>query len=78
LKPTAPHSRRRGAVGVLEDYAVRMGFNKVRVDEAGSLIAEVGGSGRTLLMAGHIDTVDEPLEVVLEGGRLKGRGGCGR
>lgn len=70
----SPTFKEEGAVGVLEDYTVRMGFNKVRVDEAGSLIAEVGGSGRTLLMAGHIDTVDEPLEVVLEDGRLKGRG----
>ncbi len=70
----SPTFREEGAVRVLEDYLGKLGFDKVRVDEVGNLIAEVGGGSRVLMMAGHIDTVDEPLKVELREGKLIGRG----
>ena len=45
------------------------------VDEVGNLIARTGtGVGPTVLMLGHLDTVDDPVPVALRDGRLYGRG----
>lgn len=70
----SPTFREERAIKLLEGYLDKLGFNNVRVDSTGNLMGEVGGGSRTLLLASHIDTVDEPLEVRLEGDRLRGRG----
>jgi LysW-gamma-L-lysine carboxypeptidase len=45
------------------------------VDEVGNVLATTGtGAGPTVLMLGHLDTVDDPLPVRLAGRRLYGRG----
>jgi LysW-gamma-L-lysine carboxypeptidase len=46
-----------------------------RIDEAGNVIGEIGtGSGPTIAMVGHLDTVDDPIETRLTDSRLYGRG----
>jgi [amino group carrier protein]-lysine/ornithine hydrolase len=46
-----------------------------RVDEAGNVIGQTGtGTGPTLLLLGHMDTVDRPMAVRRDGTRLYGRG----
>ncbi len=45
------------------------------VDEVGNMVATIGtGDGPTILMLGHMDTVDDPLPVSLTDNRLYGRG----
>jgi LysW-gamma-L-lysine carboxypeptidase len=45
------------------------------IDEAGNFRASAGtGAGPTVLMLGHMDTVDDPIPVRLLGDRLAGRG----
>ena len=70
----SPTFKEERAVGVLERYVTELGFDRVTLDEVGNLIAEVGGGDRTLIMAGHIDTIDEPLEVRVGDGKVVGRG----
>jgi len=70
----SPTFKEEGAVGVLGGYLEKLGFDRVTVDEVGNLVAEVGSGSETLLLASHIDTIDEPLEARLEDGKLIGRG----
>lgn len=45
------------------------------VDEVGNVLVTTGtGTGPTVLMLGHLDTVDDPLPVLLAEDRLYGRG----
>ncbi len=53
---------------------VEKGFEKVRKDQAGNVIAEKGDGDRTLLFCSHIDTVPGQIKVRLESGRIWGRG----
>ena len=59
------------------------GFDEVRVDGLGNLIARVGGGAKTLAIDAHIDTVDTgdrsqwrlaPYSGQIEGGYVHGRG----
>jgi putative selenium metabolism hydrolase len=72
---------------VLEVFSAemkRLGFDRVWMDETGSLVGMVEGAqpGPTLLLDGHCDTVDahapdwthDPWGGVIENGRLYGRG----
>jgi len=70
----SPTFREEKAIRLLESYVYKLGFERVEVDPIGNLIAEVGGGPRVLLLAGHIDTVDEPLKARVEGEKLVGRG----
>jgi [amino group carrier protein]-lysine/ornithine hydrolase len=46
-----------------------------RIDEAGNVIGQTGtGAGPSVLLLGHMDTVDRPLPVRRDGDRLYGRG----
>jgi LysW-gamma-L-lysine carboxypeptidase len=59
--------RARGGVGPLPLDAT--------VDDAGNLLAWTGaGQGPTILLLSHLDTVDDPLPVVLGDSQLAGRG----
>jgi LysW-gamma-L-lysine carboxypeptidase len=51
-----------------------LGFTRVRTDEAGNAIGEVGSGHPHVLLCGHMDTVPGRLTVKAEGGRIYGRG----
>ncbi|MFH2112921.1 MAG: YgeY family selenium metabolism-linked hydrolase [Spirochaetota bacterium] len=71
-------------VGVLSTEMEQLGFDRVLVDEFGSIIGIIEGTqpGPTILLDGHCDTVDaqasdwkhEPWAGEIENGRLYGRG----
>jgi len=50
-----------------------LGF-KAHIDAAGNAIGEFGSGEKTLLFAGHIDTVPGDIPVRIEDGKLYGRG----
>lgn len=69
----------------IEAQMKALGFDEVTVDRYGSVIGRIHGKrpGRTVLMDGHIDTVDivdadqwkfDPADGVIEDGKLYGRG----
>ncbi|MCA2002906.1 MAG: YgeY family selenium metabolism-linked hydrolase [Chloroflexi bacterium] len=74
----------KAVVEVLSAEMTRLGFDRVWVDDFGSLIGVVEGSqpGPTILLDGHCDTVDayapdwnhNPWGGEIENGRLYGRG----
>jgi len=51
-----------------------LGWERVEIDEAGSVVARRGSGGKELLLLGHIDTVPGGPEARLEGDTLWGRG----
>ena len=50
-----------------------MGFN-ANVDEIGNAIEKIGNGSLNVYLIGHIDTVPGNLPVILENGKLFGRG----
>jgi LysW-gamma-L-lysine carboxypeptidase len=59
----------------LRDQLADLGF-AARLDEVGNLVADIGtGTGPTVLLLSHLDTVDRPIPVHRDGdGFLHGRG----
>jgi len=49
-------------------------YKDTEIDEAGNVVAEVGVGRRSVLLCGHMDTVPGRLPVVVEGGKVYGRG----
>jgi succinyl-diaminopimelate desuccinylase len=86
VRAESPTGRESPAAEVLEAALRQLGYDQVRRDEAGNVVAElVRGEGPTVMLNGHIDTVpagdpDEwphpPFAGVLDGGVLWGRGAC--
>jgi [amino group carrier protein]-lysine/ornithine hydrolase len=60
--------------GFLATAMAELGLD-AHVDRAGNVVGQTGtGTGPSLLLLGHMDTVDRPLPVRRDGGRLHGRG----
>ncbi|HZW28287.1 MAG TPA: M20/M25/M40 family metallo-hydrolase [Trueperaceae bacterium] len=84
VRTPSPSGREGAAAAVLLGALRQLGFDRTYVDEVGNAIGVVlRGSGPTLLLTGHLDTVDPgdpdewphpPLEGVVADGRLWGRG----
>lgn len=68
----SPTGHEEKLVDFLIQWANSNGFN-ARKDEVGNFIAEKG-SGREVLMVGHVDTVPGEIKVRTENGKLYGRG----
>jgi LysW-gamma-L-lysine carboxypeptidase len=67
-----------GSEGKLAAYLCsrmkELGYERVRLDEAGNALGEAGDGRRRLLLCGHIDTVPGELPFRESGGYLYGRG----
>jgi LysW-gamma-L-lysine carboxypeptidase len=57
----------------LADEMKKLGF-RVRRDEVGNVIGEVGEGSPVILLCGHMDTVEGEIPVRVEDGQLYGRG----
>lgn len=62
------------AASFLVERLPRLGWERVRTDEAGNVLASRGDGPRVLVLMGHIDTVPGGPPVRLEGDVLWGRG----
>jgi acetylornithine deacetylase/succinyl-diaminopimelate desuccinylase-like protein len=71
--------------GLLKKTMIDYGFDEVNIDKYGSVLGIIHGSrpGKTVLMDGHIDTVDvidrdqwshDPFAAEIDDGRIYGRG----
>ena len=52
----------------------RLGYTRVRIDEAGNALGEIGKGRKKVLLCGHMDTVPGRLPVSQRQGRIYGRG----
>jgi LysW-gamma-L-lysine carboxypeptidase len=70
----SPSCREQELARFLADRCRALGLRAV-VDEVGNLVAETGtGRGPTILLLGHLDTVDDPIPARLHPDRVTGRG----
>ncbi len=75
LRAYSPTFEEGEAVAALKDFTEDMlGFDEVRVDRVGNLVASYGDGGRVIAFVGHIDTVPGRIPVEVVGDRVRGRG----
>jgi LysW-gamma-L-lysine carboxypeptidase len=58
----------------LADKCDDLGFDNIRIDEVGNLIATIGSGSPRVLLCGHMDTVPGKVKVRKEGDFIYGRG----
>ncbi|MEM1534768.1 MAG: N-acetyl-lysine deacetylase [Nitrososphaerota archaeon] len=58
----------------MRGLARRLGYDSIEIDGAGNYLLRRGRGARTLLLAGHVDTVPGELEYGLRGSEVYGRG----
>ncbi|MCS7145857.1 MAG: N-acetyl-lysine deacetylase [Nitrososphaerota archaeon] len=58
----------------MKGLAERLGYDDFEIDGAGNYLLRRGRGAKTLLLAGHVDTVPGELEWGLRGGEVYGRG----
>jgi LysW-gamma-L-lysine carboxypeptidase len=58
----------------LADKCDDLGFDNIRIDEVGNLIATIGSGSPRILLCGHMDTVPGKVKVRKEGDFIYGRG----
>lgn len=86
VRTPSPSTREREVAALVAEEMARAGFHEVVVDRMGNVIGRIGsGSGATLLLNAHMDTVDvgdptqwrrDPYGGEIVGGTLYGRGAC--
>ncbi|MEM1526030.1 MAG: M20/M25/M40 family metallo-hydrolase [Ignisphaera sp.] len=74
LKAYSPPRKEEKAIGILREYAKKLGYENILVDEAGNLVASYGHGDVKLAVIGHIDTVPWELPVEFDGYAIFGRG----
>ncbi len=68
--PTGSEER---LVDFLVEKTRKLGFRSSK-DEAGNLVAHTGEGEKTIMLAGHLDTVPGEIKVEIKDGKLHGRG----
>lgn len=74
LSRYSPSKYERRACTYLKERLAGWGFEAVRIDKVGNVLAEMGKGGPVILLCGHIDTVTGRVPVRIEGDRIFGRG----
>ena len=74
LRIYSPTTQETELASHVADRMGQLGYSKVRIDEAGNVIGEVGSGRAKLLLCGHMDTVPGNLPVIRKHGRVYGRG----
>lgn len=74
LEMYTPSGREVALACFLKEKMTEFGFGKVRMDEAGNVLGEVGGGSPRILLCGHMDTVPGRLPVKIENHKIYGRG----
>jgi LysW-gamma-L-lysine carboxypeptidase len=74
LQIYSPSGKEQKLATFLQDKLVGFGFENVRTDEAGNVYGEYGSGTPTILLCGHMDTVQGWISVKKENNWLHGRG----
>ena len=74
LRLYTPSLSERPMAEFLADKCDDLGFDDIRIDEVGNLIASKGSGSPRILLCGHMDTVPGKIKVRKEGDSLYGRG----
>ncbi len=74
LRLYTPSLSEKPLVEFLADKCDDLGFENIRVDEVGNLIATKGSGSPKILLCGHMDTVPGKIKVRNENGYIYGRG----
>lgn len=74
LEIYSPSGKEDEISSFLADELKRAGFDRVWADRVGNVYGQIGSSGPTVLLCGHMDTVPGWIPVKADGDRLYGRG----
>ena len=74
LRLYTPSLSEKPMADFLADKCDDLGFDDIRTDEVGNLIAKKGSGSPKILLCGHMDTVPGKIKVKKEGDYLYGRG----
>ena len=74
LRLYTPSLSEKPLADFLADKCDDLGFEDIRIDEVGNLIATKGSGSPRILLCGHMDTVPGKIKVRKEGDSLYGRG----
>ena len=74
LRLYTPSHSEKPLAEFLADKCDDLGFEEIRIDEVGNLIAKKGSGSPKILLCGHMDTVPGKIKVRKEGDFLYGRG----
>lgn len=74
LRLYTPSLSEKAMAEYLADKCDDLGFENIRTDEVGNLIAQIGSGSPRVLLCGHMDTVPGKIKVRKEGDFLYGRG----
>ena len=80
LEVYSPSGQEQAVASYIVDFMRKSGFRKAYVDEAGNAVGEIGAeagqANKTLVLLGHIDTVDGfiPVRVEPDDDTIYGRG----
>jgi len=74
LRLYTPSLEEKSLAEFLADKCDDLGFEDIRIDDVGNLIAKKGSGSPKILLCGHMDTVPGKIKVRKEGDTLFGRG----
>ncbi|KAG2477364.1 MAG: putative [LysW]-lysine/[LysW]-ornithine hydrolase [Nitrosopumilales archaeon] len=74
LRLYTPSLEEKSLAEFLADKCDDLGFEDIRIDDVGNLIAKKGSGSPKILLCGHMDTVPGKIKVRKEGDKLFGRG----
>ena len=74
LRLYTPSLSEKALAEFLADKCDDLGFENIRIDDVGNLIATKGSGSPKILLCGHMDTVPGKIKVRNENGFIYGRG----
>lgn len=74
LKIYTPSLREKPLAEFLAEQCDNLGFDNIKIDDVGNIIAKKGYGSPKILLCGHMDTVPGEIKVRKEGDKLFGRG----
>jgi len=74
LRLYTPSMSERQMAEFLADKCDDLGFEEIRIDEVGNILAQKGSGSPKIMLCGHMDTVPGKIKVRREGDYLHGRG----
>lgn len=74
LRVYTPPGEERRLEPVMKEFKEALGYDELIIDRTGNYLLVRGSGGKTILLAGHVDTVPGEVEISYTGGVVTGRG----